>query len=68
MQQVGFNKYKGTFTAEGITAIADALRVTGSLTSCNVLKNNLDVTAANLLVEAVKDNGWEAWRQDGSAS
>ena len=33
------------------------LGINGELTSCNVLKNNVDVAAANLLVEAVKDKG-----------
>ena len=42
------------YTAEGITAITGALRVNASLTSCNVLSNQLDVAAANSLVEAVK--------------
>ena len=44
----------GTYTAEGIIAISDALRVNGGLTCCNVLMNKLDLEAANLLVEAVK--------------
>ena len=46
---------RGTYTAEGIQAVADALRVNPSITCCNVLNNNLDVAAAQLLVEAVKD-------------
>ncbi len=41
--------------AEGAKPLADALRANGELTSCNVLNNNMDVAAANLLVEAVKD-------------
>ena len=45
----------GTYTAEGIKAIADALRVNASLTVANVLKNNLDIESAKLLVDAVKD-------------
>ena len=35
--------------------IAPELGVMASLTSCNVLKNNLDVAAARLLVDTVKD-------------
>ena len=31
----------GTYTAEGITAIADALRVNGALTTINLSKNML---------------------------
>ena len=41
--------------AEGAKPLADALRVSGSVTCCNVLKNDLNVAAAQLLVEAVKD-------------
>ena len=33
---------KGTYTTEGITAIADALKVTASLTRLDVSYNNLD--------------------------
>ncbi len=41
-QLCGVNKYgQGTFTAEGITAIADALRVNGSLTSLDLSNNAL---------------------------
>merc|ERR1711908_100350 len=45
----------GEYTVEGIQALADALRITTSLTSCNVLKNNMDVAAATLLVEDLKN-------------
>ena len=38
----GLNEHgNGTYTADGITAIADALRVNGSLTSLNLSKNLL---------------------------
>ena len=46
---------KGTYNGEGIKAIADALRVNGSLTCCNVVNNQMDEAAARLLVAAVKD-------------
>ena len=46
---------EGTYTEEGIKALADAVAVNASLTSCNVLKNSMDVAAAHLLVTAVKD-------------
>ena len=39
---------RGTYTADGITAIADALRVNGSLTSVELKGNNLG------------DKGWGA--------
>ena len=32
---------EGTYTTEGIQAIADALRVNGSVTDLNIAKNNL---------------------------
>jgi hypothetical protein len=36
----GLDRYgRGTYTAEGITAIADALRVNGALTDCNLRFN-----------------------------
>ena len=34
---------QGTYTAEGITAIANALKVTASLTECKLRKNRLRV-------------------------
>ena len=47
----------GTYTAEGITAIADALRVNGSLTVTNLLKNQLDAESAKMLAEVAKQKG-----------
>jgi len=44
----GVNVYRGTYTAEGITAIADALRVNGALTSVKLWGNMLG------------DEGWGA--------
>jgi hypothetical protein len=39
-QLCGLHEYgRGTYTAEGITAIADALRVNGALTSINLSGN-----------------------------
>jgi hypothetical protein len=32
----------GTYNAEGITAVADALRVNSSLTECNLNYNSID--------------------------
>jgi len=41
-QLCGLDRHgKGTYTAEGITAIADALRVNGGLTSLNLRYNQL---------------------------
>ena len=40
---------------EGVTALGEALKVNASLTSCNVLRNEMDVAAATSLVEAVKE-------------
>ena len=47
----------GTFTAEGITAIADALRVNGGLTMANLLGNQLDAESAKMLAEVAKQKG-----------
>ena len=49
---------EGTYTAEGVTTIADALKGNASITSVNVLFNGLDMESANLLlkVKAEKPN------------
>ena len=45
----------GTYTAEGITAIADALRVNGALTECNLRLNyNLGEAGEALIRDAVQ--------------
>ena len=45
---------EGTYTAEGITAIAEALKVTGSLTALNVRGNSLDESAKSALRAAAR--------------
>ena len=47
---------KGTYTAEGITAIADALRVNGGLTSIDVRQNKIAGDGAVQLAAAVLGN------------
>ena len=44
----------GAYRAEGITAIADALRVSRSLTFADLRKNDLDDAAKQMLHESVK--------------
>jgi len=57
-QLCGLNDFGiGTYTAEGITAIADTLRVNGSLTVTNLLGNKLDVKSAKMLAEVAKQKG-----------
>ena len=51
------NDGRGTYTADGITAIADALRVNGSLTSLDVSKNRLGAEGAAALAPALAANG-----------
>ena len=51
------NRGRGTYTAEGITAIADALRVNGTLTVTNLLRNRLDAESAKMLAEVAKQKG-----------
>ena len=48
---------EGTYNAEGITAIADALRVTASLTRLNVARNYLNRggNGVELLRDAVRE-------------
>jgi hypothetical protein len=53
----GVNAYGGTYTAKGITAIADALRVNGGLTVANLLRNQLDAESAKMLAEVAKQKG-----------
>jgi hypothetical protein len=54
----GINEYgQGTYTAEGITAIADALRVNGGLTVTNLLGNRLNKKSAKMLAEVAKQKG-----------
>ena len=45
---------EGTYTAEGITAIAEALKVTGSLTELNLRVNQLDDSAKATLRKAAR--------------
>ena len=42
---------QGTYTAKGITAIANALKVTASLESLNLFSNMLDVESAGMLLK-----------------
>ena len=48
--------FGGTYTAEGITAIADALRVNGALTSLDIRSNNIAGDGAAQLSAAVLGN------------
>ena len=53
----GYGNQQGTYTAEGITAIADALRVYGALTVTNLLLNKLDMKSAKTLAAIAKQKG-----------
>ena len=46
----------GNYTAEGITAIADALRVTGSLTKLSLAQNKLEEEGTKAICEALEQN------------
>ena len=46
----------GTYTAEGITAIADAMRINGALTRVDVRNNNIAGDGAEQLSAAVRGN------------
>ena len=48
---------EGTYTAEGITALADAVSVSASLTSVNVSYNRLDEREKQLLQDTLKGRG-----------
>jgi Ran GTPase-activating protein (RanGAP) involved in mRNA processing and transport len=50
------NDGDGTYTAEGITAIADALRVNGGLTALNLSSNHLKDEGVSAVCEAIQSN------------
>jgi len=47
---------EGTYTAEGITAIADAMRVNGALTKLSLAKNKLEEEGTKAICEALEQN------------
>ena len=49
--------HHGNYNAEGINAIADALRANGGLTVANLLGNQLDAESAKKLAEVAKQKG-----------
>ena len=56
-QLCGVNEYgQGTYTAEGITAIADALRVNGGLTALNLKSNHLGDEGVSAVCETIQSN------------
>ena len=56
-QLCGLDYYgKGTYTAEGIKAIADALHVNASLTKISLAKNQLGEEGTKGICEALKAN------------
>ena len=56
-QLCGLNEYgHGTYTAEGITAIADALRVNGGLTALNLSDNRLKDEGVSAVCKAIQSN------------
>ena len=71
--QVNYGYGRGTYTAEGITAIADALRVNGGLTKISLAVNNLDEEGTKAICEALEQNTTlkeldisEDWRSSNS--
>ena len=50
------NDGDGTYTAEGITAIADALRVNGALTALDLSSNDLKDEGVCAVCEAIQRN------------
>ena len=57
-QLCGINAFgRGTYTAEGITAIAEALKVTGSLTSLNLWNNKIGDEGAAAIAKGLSNNG-----------
>ena len=57
-QLCGINyRGEGTYTAEGITAIAEALKVTGSLTELKLDYNGIGSEGAIAIAKGLSDNG-----------
>ena len=46
----------GTYTAEGITAIAEALKVTASVTELNLYRNSIKDEGVTAICEALQSN------------
>jgi Ran GTPase-activating protein (RanGAP) involved in mRNA processing and transport len=57
-QLCGLDRYhgEGTYTAEGVTAIADAMRVNGALTMLSLAKNRLGEEGTKAICEALEQN------------
>jgi hypothetical protein len=49
-------KHSGTYTAEGITAIANALRIHGALTKLSLAENVLREEGTKAICEALEQN------------
>ena len=45
----------GTFTLEGVRALSGAIAVSGSLTDCNLLNNEMDSETATMLAQISKE-------------
>ena len=57
-QLCGLDSYgRGTYSSEGIKAIADALRVSASLTECDLVYNQIGDEGAKFIAEALRSNG-----------
>ena len=52
----GMTIHGGTYTAEGITAIADALRVNGALTELSIYCNHVGDKGVRAICEAIQSN------------
>jgi len=56
-QLCGLDRYgHGAYTAEGITAIADALRVNGALTKLSLAQNKLEEEGTKAICDALEQN------------
>ena len=53
---VHFGTQKGNYNAEGINAIADALRVNGALTKLSLARNKLEEAGTKAICEAIEQN------------
>ena len=56
LQYVGEGHYYGTYTAEGITAIANALKVHASVTKISLAANQLGEEGTKVICAALKAN------------
>ena len=52
----GYDEPQGTYTADGIMALSETLKVSASMTSLDISGNGIGGWGANTIAEGLKDN------------